>query len=459
MSDLDQALHQVRAALPGYQRYTRYYDGQHPLAFATEKFRNAFGAYLRELAYNLCAMVIDTISDRLEVTGFGVQQGNEAAAADAWAIWQRNHMDLRAGQVHQEALRCGDAYVIVWNPPDKQYAIRNTQYPILYPQRADRITTVYDDEQPDLLLWAAKVWVEHSGGKRRPRATLYYPDRIERYAGREGDSTALPDTAKGMALLADGGAVPNPYNIVPVFHFANDGAPGSPGKSELKNLTAMQDALNKELCDLMVASEFVAYPQRWATGLEVDIDPDTGKPRLPFTPGVERIWSVSSEGVKFGEFPQADLAKPLAVIADLELKIARLAGIPPHYLALITDPPSGAALKTLEARFVKKCRDRATSFGTTWELAMQFALTIAASETSALSDQSGAQLSCKWADPAPMTETELVDVGLKKLQAGASRQQVLKELGYGEREIETMLAQNHAEAALAVPSLTNPFGA
>ena len=48
--DIEQALTDIRANAARYDKTTRYYDGDHDLAFATEKFQNTFGTLFREFA-------------------------------------------------------------------------------------------------------------------------------------------------------------------------------------------------------------------------------------------------------------------------------------------------------------------------------------------------------------------------------------------------------------------------
>ena len=62
------ALASLHVRAPDYALYRAYYDGQHRLAFATDKFRDAFGTILRSFADNLCPTVVDAVADRLEVT-------------------------------------------------------------------------------------------------------------------------------------------------------------------------------------------------------------------------------------------------------------------------------------------------------------------------------------------------------------------------------------------------------
>ena len=52
-----------------------------------------------------------------------------------------------------------------------------------------------------------------------------------------------------------------------------------------------QDAINKYRADALVASEFAAFRQRWAIGIDIPVDPETGRPIEPFKPAVDRLWT------------------------------------------------------------------------------------------------------------------------------------------------------------------------
>ena len=71
--DIEQAIDAFRCRAGSYAKNERYYRGDHDLAFATEKFANAFGSLFREFALNLCPAVCDAVKDKLRVTGFGIE--------------------------------------------------------------------------------------------------------------------------------------------------------------------------------------------------------------------------------------------------------------------------------------------------------------------------------------------------------------------------------------------------
>ncbi len=458
-TDIEQAIANLRINSTRYAKPERYYNGDHDLAFATEKFQNTFGTLFREFALNLCPVICDAVRDKLRVTGFGVDDvGTRSASlrvvdsqagslrSDAQRIWHRNRMATRAGEIHKESLRSGDAYAIVW-PNSRGEAV-------IYPNKAANITVAYDDESPGRIVWAAKAW---RLADKHIRLNLLYPDRIEKYVSRGESEGSLPDAKDfvafgGSKLQVSGskpegtpgtlnlelGTVPNPYGVVPVFHFANNADLGMVGRSELETAIPVQDGLNKSVLDMLVAMEFSAYRQRWAAGIEIEIDAD-GKAVAPFTAGVDHLWITENPNARFGDFDAAQLEQFLKVKDSFRVDIASVTGTPLHYfLQTAGDFPSGESLKKAETRFLAKVRDRQESFGQVWADVMSFALMIEGRGRDI-------RLITEWEDPAPMSDREFLENILLKKQIGLPVEQALLEAGYGEVDVRRMLARNLEE--------------
>lgn len=430
--ELGKALALLKARAAAYDLYGDYYRGKQRLAFASKKFNDAFGSLFQAFADNLCATVVDAVGDRLTLVGFGTegrQQDGVAVdspAAQAWALWKANRMDEQSAIVHTEALACGDAYLIAWTDSDGN--------PRLYPNPARRVVVVTDDERPELALWAAKVWPLDDG---RVRATLYYPDRIEKYVTRAKSSSALPDKPsifQEYEVEGESWPLPNPYGRVPVFHFANNRGMHGWGRSELEPVIPLQDGLNKSIADMLVAAEFLALPQRYAIGLEVETDPTTGKAKAPFSPGADRIWAVANDAVKFGQFDPADLDGFLREQDSFRTEIARVSRTPLHYLTPISgDFPSGESLRTAEAPFLSKVKRRQVSYGNVWEDCFRFLLQ--------MTNGPDVALNALWQDPTPKGEKEQAETVQIKRLLGVSEAQGLSELGYSPEQIQQMQTQ------------------
>lgn len=434
------ALDGIRGRLLDYVLANDYYYGRHRLAFATEKFRNAFGSLLKTFADNLCPTIVDTVADRLVVTGFSSDaHGDDAQAAD---IWRANRMDRRAGETHTEALKSGDSYVIVW--PDAN------NVPRIYPQAATLCTVEYDTDNPGAILKAAKLWKDNA---ERWRLTLYYPDRLEKYASipaKGSDFPSGPGMFSPFEVPGEPWPLSNPWGVVPVFHFANNAFTGTFGRSELADVIPIQDALNKAVADMLVAMEFVALPQRWITGVEIELDETTGQPRQPFVPGADRIWTIGAPDARFGEFAGADLTQFITVQEAFRLEGARVTRTPlHHFMPKASEFPSGEAMKTAEQPLLSKIRDRQIAWGNVWEDVMLLALRMTGHEATGLS--------CNWLDVTPRNERDLVETLLLKEQIGVSKKQLLREAGYTDEQIAQFEQERETEQDDAAEAMLAAF--
>lgn len=431
MDDLKTSLEAIKKQQPYIRICERYYDGRHELNFATAKFRNAFGELFRAISLNLIKLVIDAPSDKLTVIDFSTEDGDAVSAKHAWEIWQRNRMDITADLVHREALKTGNAYVIVW-PDAKGHAA-------LYPQVSSNMFVAYDSEERGKIVYAAKVWETDEGYYR---LNLYYADRIERYVSRNTSKGLLPEAA-GFTALTEDPILENQYGIVPVFHFANHFDMRGRGQSEMFDAIPIQQALNKLLCDMLVASEFGAFPQRWATGIEVEVD-STGKAVTPFVAGTERLWTSESHETKFGDFTTTDLKQFVDIKESFKRDIAAVTSTPLQYFMVSRNEAaaeSGESRRRSESRFITKCQQKQTVFGHVWSDCLAFALR--------LEGRLDVSLFTHWKDPGQLSEDELLQNLLIKKDLGVSRRQLLIEAGYGEAQIRDMAAETQTELEAA----------
>jgi hypothetical protein len=514
--DIEKAIKRLGERAPEYALYHAYYRGDHRQAFMSEEYKNNYGDLFKGLRCNVCPRVTNALVDRLDILGFALEEGGpdeeeeerararqpqaqrrpiplrppqaqpqppseRGAPADegearppqpgqpmepepepmslserisklAAHLWRQNRMDRRAGEAHLEAAKMGDAYLIVWPSPDDE------SRPIIYVNSARLMTVYYDEEEPGRLLWAAKCWVTE---EKRVRLNLYYPDRIEKYISAQSRKSYAGDIPKKPASYetysppgsTEGWRVANPYGRVPVFHLANDASIGEFGVSELRDIIPLQDALNKAFIDKMVSMEFDAYRQRWATGLEPETDPDTGKALLGFRPGRDKLWWTESPNVEFGEFAETDLAKFNDTETAIIMHIARVSATPMHYMMMQTgNPPSGEAMRTSETPFTAKVKDRQTAWGNVWEDVMLFALRV--QEGDSLGED--VRLSTKWTDAAPMSDKEEAETANSKQAAGVPAEVTWKEMGYSDEEIAEWVAEKEERRAEMQAAMGGP---
>ncbi len=340
-----------------------YYDGNQPLAYATKRLRDIFKGLDTHFAENWCAVVVDSLKDRVNLTGLALD-----------ALWDNSELNLGSDDVHEAALIVGEAYLIIW--PDAE-GVPQAHF------NDPRLCHVqYDAENPRIAAWAAKWW-EDEDGKRR--MTLYYPDHLEYYVSQK--KAGEVQSAKGMGPAEDPEAV-NPYGQIPVFHFRPQ---RRVVKGELVNVLPLQDAINKLLSDMMVQAEFGAAPQRYIIS-----NMDENGPPLKNAPN--EIWNLPAgdgegQSTSVGQFSATDLDNYLGAIDNLAGAIGTITRTPRHYLFGDAGAvPSGEALIALEAPLNKKAQDRIDAFVPTWQRAAAFALkvlgqTVAPSEIAPLFDK------------------------------------------------------------------------
>lgn len=439
--DLTYGLKALKGKQADCKLHADYFGGSHRLAFATDAFRNAFGTLFREFAYNRCAAVVDAVADRLTVEGWetdgklampgdddqATESPIEVAAND---LWRANRMAKRQGEVHTEALRSGNAYLIVWPDPETS-EVRFT------PNASHLMSVVYDDDYGERIAYAVKAWKEERGPNAgRWRVTVYEPDLISRFI-TASKRQEMPDRATLLVPFTDDDQpmTDNPYGRVPVFHFANNARTGCEGVSELADIVPLQDALNKSVMDGLVAAEFLGYPQRVVTGIDVTIDPETGKAEPPFNVAMDRLVVLADATSKFGEFSAADMGQFTNLQNEFDIKIARVSRVPVHWLNQTGNNfSSGEALKTAEAPLASKIIDRQVAFGDVWSAAMQFALEVAG----VAGDASGVQPI--WAPAQSRSELDQLQAASLKRALNIPEAQIWAELGYSPDEIKRFSA-------------------
>jgi len=238
----------------------------------------------------------------------------------------------------------GDAYVLVWPSEDGTAGI--------WPQIANEMSVQYDPNQQGVIYRASKRWLDDIHGVWC--LNVFTQDAVCKYQSKT-TTHHFPEQATDFVLTDE---VANPYMRVPVFHFAR-GAENNFGRSDLKDVIPIQDALNTAVMDMLIAMEFASFKQRYIIGMEVDVDEETGQPRdaTMQSYGVDRMMAIPNEDAKVGQFDATDLGQFLRVQEKFWASIARVSGTPLHYFFITEgDFPSGEAQKAAEARFPRGLR-------------------------------------------------------------------------------------------------------
>lgn len=410
--------------------FTDYFEGRHRLAFVSGPYRRAFGQLLAGVSDNWCGLVVAAAVERLEVQAFMVNGGTTPELdARALDIWRREGLDFGASLAFTEAVKIGESYLLVARDAATDTARITVEHP-----RQFIVARSPSDRR--VITAALKAW--WSDIDDAVYVTLWLPDQIVRRA-RYRDRAWFDERAE---------TEPNPFGVVPVAALVNDPQtiPANPpmslllpphnapevaiglGRSDLADIVATQDAIDQNVSNLLLAGEFAAFRQRWATGLEVPRDPQTGEPIEPFRAAVDRVWVSESPDTSFGEFAPTDLRNYIAAIQWLVQSIASRTRIPPHILMSGSGNwPSGESLRAAESGLVSKVRSKMRSF----EPAIARALTLAL----AVEDIDAPTIRVDWVDPERKVESAFVDSLVKKLTLGVPPQQLWEDAGYSPEQI------------------------
>jgi hypothetical protein len=392
-------------------RIERYYEGRQPLAYATSKFRVEFGNMLSAINDNWMQLVIGAVEERLDGEGFRVAAA-EAADPVAWDIWQANRLDADSQIAHVEALKHGEAHLIVW--PGEPFPVITIEHPKF-------VCVELDPANRRQRVAAAKAWRDEEYGQC---CTVYLPGEIWKFRrGQRGWEQRKVD-GEDWPIMHEWG-VP----VIPLFN-----RPGLlvDGVSEIANVLSKNDMINKLMADMIVAAEYGAFRQRWATGVEIPIDPATGQEREGFASAVDRLWHVPVPDAKFGEFDQTDLKVYVSAIEMLVQHIASQTATPPHYLLSTGQLPSGESLRSAEAPLVAKARRKQRIFGDAWEDAIRLALQMHG--RAEITPESTIEMI--WRDPENRTESQHIDAVTKLAALEVPMPELWRLAGFSQVEID-----------------------
>jgi hypothetical protein len=364
---LDQQLELRR---PQLDLYSEYYDGQHRLQFATSKFREAFGDLFEAFADNWCQLVVDIAVERLSVMGF--RFGEDDADEEAWAIWQENNLDARQIAAHTDAVKLGTSYLLVGPPNSASDEARITV------ESAEQCITAHDPSDRRHRLAGLKKWRDEFGDVM---CQLFMPDHMTTWKqpSHMGQLQAYGMWLPVGMVSGDNWDVvarePNLVGVVPLIPLENTPDLLTGGKSDLKPAISLNDAANKFFSDMLVASEYIAFPQRVVTGVELPRDPVTGEvlEDTQLRAAVSRMWAFEGENVSATSLPPGQLGQ---YVEGVDLAVQHLAAqtrTPPHYLLSRLVNLSGDALVAAETGLVARCNRKTVDFSDSWEEAMRVA--------------------------------------------------------------------------------------
>lgn len=349
---LNEAADLGQERLNTYQLYRETYDGT-GATYLTDRAAEYLERHDIRYTENFGETIVDVLADSLKVERFTCD--HEPSAEWARELWEQPKTAVLQGVAHCETPKLGDGFVIL-------EPVEGERFPRLRWCKPDVIKPVYPDDDCDEAEYFVKVWNDRFGSEKVRRMNLYFPDRVEKWFtfSSSGQSFWMPwkdeeDNGWPVYLTDTGRDDGEPLGHI-VFHLRNKPQGGPFGRSELRAVIPMLNALDKQLLDLFWVMDTQSWGQRWAKA--------KGDMNLVTAPG--EVWKTEDTDAEFGQFT-ADDPRPLVEVIENQIKrIAARSRTPLHELLYSGTQPSGESRKQAESGKVSKAEDRQTDLGDTW---------------------------------------------------------------------------------------------
>lgn len=365
---VDRLISRLEATAPVVERRDRRYRGEQPLRFVAEEVT---APDLKNFGVNICRIAVDSVAERMRVKRITARARGRDYSDRAIELWVSSSMDQLLQPLVVDALALGSAFLIVWADDDGR--------PTLTPESA-RHVAVERHPVTGAVTGAVKRWhtLDPSGAVETEQIIWYTSTAVTHFSRARAGEWVGSDP------------IPNPLGMVPVVPIVNTdrvGLPDDIGHSVIDDLGDLVDALSKILADMLVASEDVARPRRWATGVELEEESDDEdgftadggevsadvEPRpvvSPFESG-NRMFTVESPDAKFGQLPGADLQGYRTAVDLILQQIMSVSALPAHMVGVTTSNPSSAdAIRAAEASLTARADSRIRVVGIALEAAI-----------------------------------------------------------------------------------------
>lgn len=433
---------------------------------------------------NLCKRVLQEIRNRLRLARFSISassdEGKDPQLEYLKGLWTYNHLGALAAAVHWSMLRDGNHAVgLRWISPHQGAPGRVGLVREPFWNGDAGIFLAYDsDDQPT---YAVKEWWDDA---QRHRRTIWWPDRIERYAEDRAtwERFLLPGETEWPIPFLDRAEMPLG---IPIVHFANlqlpaDGPgtkplvhaaprPAAPyqgnglspqttawgtsepdpryGMSELDGgVIGLQDEINDMHRDISASARFAGYQMVWASGVTPAKDDQGNDLHLHVEPGA--FFEEPNPDARFGVLPPGSIQ---SLRDGLQVKleaISRMTSVPNH---LITGNwPSGEAVLRLELPLVDKTETIGESVGPAWSSVAHKAILIENTFGSGDQLDPDALITAVFVNAArrdPLTMSDVAD----RLSPHVGKKETLVQLGYGPVDVDRIMQQMEDELATFGP--------
>jgi hypothetical protein len=418
----------------------KYHMGEHNVKL-TDRLKQFLGKDFNgfEFRMNVVQSVSRSVVEKLGIIGFD----SEDPDLIEWAqkVWGVNNMDAVQDDIYDAALCDGAHYVIVDWPVDGEY-------PRWLPQQYYTSTEVggdglgcfirYEQDDPNLdPIVGVKIWTDKIDDKQVQRRTLYFPDRIEKYArtGSGGDWQPIMDEGDSAWPIPWVDVDGNPLGVAVIPFYNKWMIP------EASDAYPLQDAVNKLVVDLLSTEDQTAYRILVALGfiptkdgLELKSD---GSNALEIEPGVVVGTTKSKTEASFGAIDPPELAPLMDLVQQMILWLAFVTDTPVNRYITTKLIASDQTLKQQEMPLIAKVENRQKLFGRGFKMCFDMSIKLAALYGDE-AFQEGESVEVLWKSAQSLMD-RLEELQLKK-DLGVPPEQIWAEIGYDKEKIASWLA-------------------
>jgi hypothetical protein len=413
------------------------YEMRSPRAYMHPEIQAELGERIKQVVIAWPQLVVDSLEERLDVEGFGLP--DDDADDELWRVWQENDCDEHSQMATVDALTMKRSYIAVGTNED------DADTPLVTFESPLEVFADIDPRTRDVRS-AIRLYGYGYHPDAQMASQLVVSGKVERYATvYEPNQTSFYDLTGDWKLLDRD---EHNLGVVPIVPMVNRSRLGDwRGRSELDPILPLAHAANKLATDMMVAAEFIAVPLRGIFGVSpADFEDADGNKLSPMQVLMGRLLAIPDDEkvARQFEFASAQLSNFHASIDQLARLVASLSGLPPHFLGLTTEnPPSADAIRSSEARLVKRAERKQRAFGGAYERAMRLVRRIQGDD-----DPKWRRLETRWRDASTPTVAQTADAAVKKYTAGITPlRQTRLDLQYTEAQIDRMETEDEKAAA------------
>lgn len=348
---------------------------------------------------NVPRIVVDEPTLRQNIRGFyrvGDSTREDGALREAY---EANNLASELPILLTEEKVYGRSFVSVGtNPDDEEHPLITVEDPRAFGVEVDRRTR--------RITSALRVYRDPV--LRTTMATLYEPDlTLHVQRGRNGWQVAdIEDPADEHGL-----------GRVPIVGFVNRRRAGEwDGLTEMADAISKTDTVARIITNMSVASDTLALPHRWASGLSKEdfIDAKTGKPLPVFEAYMSALMTTANPDAKFGSFAVANLDNFHKAVDAILSWVAAEYGMPLRFMGQQSvNPPTEGSVRADESRLIGRVErmNRADGDALAWVMDLYERFR---------TGEWGVRNSIRvlWHDPATPTLAQIADAGMKMRSTG-----------------------------------------